>query len=157
MNHKDTKAQSKKIGFISLGCPKNRVDSEVMLGQLAKQGYEITANAEEAEIVVVNTCGFIEPAKEESIRTILEMVEHKKNGACQRVVVAGCLVERYREEIQKEIPEVDAFLGVNELEQIVQICDPDSESSADTVSDYRSDLYLYNDETPRLLSTPAHF
>lgn len=175
----------KKIGFISLGCPKNRVDSEVMLGQLAAQGYQISPSEEEAEVLVVNTCGFIEPAKEESIRTILEMVQRKKDGLCKRVVVTGCLVERYRREIEADIPEVDALLGVNELERIAAICDPDSAGqrgiadefvildnggksngtshSAPLVdrpsptADHRSDLYLYNDQTPRLLSTPGHY
>src|SRR5438093_4829574 len=92
-----------KIGFVSLGCPKNLVDSEVMLGTLARQGYSITANKEEADVIVVNTCGFIDSAKKESIDTILEMAELKQ-GNCKKLVVAGCLAERYRSEILKEIP-----------------------------------------------------
>ena len=99
-----------KVGFISLGCPKNLVDSEVMMGVLARSGYEMTPRADEADILVVNTCSFIEPARKESIETILEMVEHKKFGAAQKLIVAGCLVERYREQIQQEIPEVDAVV-----------------------------------------------
>jgi ribosomal protein S12 methylthiotransferase len=110
---------SKKVGFVSLGCPKNLVDSEVMMGLLEGQQHEITAEKESADIIVVNTCGFIDAAKQESIDTILEMAQYKQTGRCQRLIVTGCLVERYREELQEEIPEVDAFLGTNEVEQIV--------------------------------------
>jgi tRNA A37 methylthiotransferase MiaB len=101
----------KKVGFVSLGCPKNLVDSEVMMGQLKGAGYEITNNPNEAETVVVNTCGFIESAKQESIDAILEATNAKTNGIAKRVVVAGCLVERYRDDLMKELPEVDAFIG----------------------------------------------
>jgi len=111
-----------KIGMVSLGCPKNLVDSEVMLGVLARGGYELTPRAEDADVIVVNTCGFIEPAKRESIDTILEMAEHKKSGSARRLVVAGCLVERYRQEILKEIPEVDFVIGTNELERVLEAC-----------------------------------
>src|SRR5277367_3479846 len=97
-----------KVGFVSLGCPKNLVDSEVMMGMLHHNGAELTAHAEDAEIIVINTCSFIDSAKQESVNTILEMVKHKTEGRAQRIVVAGCLVERYRDEIQKNIPEVDA-------------------------------------------------
>ncbi len=103
----------KKVGFVSLGCPKNLVDSEVMMGQLAEAGYEITNNADEAETVVVNTCGFIESAKQESIDAILEATSLKADGKAKRVVVAGCLVERYRDDLMKELPDVDAFIGTN--------------------------------------------
>src|SRR3989440_9291208 len=95
-----------KVGFISLGCPKNLVDSEVMLGTLARQGYSITAQKEDADVIVVNTCGFIDSAKKESIDAILEMAELKLKGNCKKLVIAGCLAERYRSEIQKEIPEI---------------------------------------------------
>ncbi len=101
----------KKVGFVSLGCPKNLVDSEVMMGQLAGAGYEITNNADEADTVVVNTCGFIESAKQESIDAILEATRWKSGGHASRVIVAGCLVERYRDDLIKELPEVDAFIG----------------------------------------------
>ena len=100
-----------KVGFVSLGCPKNLVDSEVMLGTLSEQGYEITPDKELADVIVVNTCGFIDSAKEESIDTILEMARFKEVGRCQKLVVAGCLAERYRSEIQKEIPEIDVVFG----------------------------------------------
>src|SRR3972149_7059177 len=96
-----------KVGLVSLGCPKNLVDSEVMLGILARQGYELTRRPEDAEILIVNPCSFIEPAKRESIDTILEMAEFKKTGSARRLVVAGCLVERYRQDILKGIPEID--------------------------------------------------
>lgn len=110
-----------KIGFVSLGCPKNLVDSEVMMGMLHHAGGELTSQAEDAEILVVNTCSFIDSAKQESVNTILEMVQHKQanGGKAQRLIVAGCLVERYRDEIQKNIPEVDAVVGTGELESIL--------------------------------------
>ncbi|MGH9526340.1 MAG: 30S ribosomal protein S12 methylthiotransferase RimO, partial [Terriglobales bacterium] len=107
-----------KVGFVSLGCPKNRVDSEVMMGLVTRHGYQITPRAEDAEILVVNTCSFIESARQESVDTILEMAECKKSGRARRLIVAGCLVERYREQIRREIPEVDAVVGTNELEGI---------------------------------------
>ncbi len=106
-----------KVGFISLGCPKNLVDSEVMMGILARDGYELTPRADEAEILVVNTCSFIESAQKESVDTILEMAEHKKFGAAKKLIVAGCLVERFREQILEQIPEVDAVVGTGEVEK----------------------------------------
>ncbi len=108
------------VGFISLGCPKNLVDSEVMMGLLDRAGARLTNNPEDAEILVVNTCSFIDSAKQESVNTILEMVQHKTNGTAKRLIVAGCLVERYRDEIQKNIPEVDAVVGTGELEAILE-------------------------------------
>jgi ribosomal protein S12 methylthiotransferase len=111
-----------KVGFVSLGCPKNLVDSEVMMGLLDRAGGELTSRAEDAEILVVNTCSFIDSAKQESVNTILEMVQHKvaNGGKAQRLIVAGCLVERYRDEIRKNIPEVDAVVGTGELEAILE-------------------------------------
>jgi ribosomal protein S12 methylthiotransferase len=110
-----------KVGFVSLGCPKNLVDSEVMMGLLHHGGAQLTPRAEDAEIIVINTCSFIDSAKQESVNTILEMVQHKQQngGRAKRIVVAGCLVERYRDEIQKNIPEVDAVVGTGELEAIL--------------------------------------
>jgi ribosomal protein S12 methylthiotransferase len=107
------------VGFISLGCPKNLVDSEVMMGLLDRAGARLTAHPEEAEILIVNTCSFIDTAKQESIDTILEMARHKTTGAAKKLIVAGCLVERYRDEIRKSIPEVDAVVGTGELESIL--------------------------------------
>ncbi len=108
-----------KVGFVSLGCPKNLVDSEVMMGLLHHNGAQLTPDAADAEIIVINTCSFIDSAKQESVNTILEMVAHKTEGRARKIVVAGCLVERYRDEIQKNIPEVDAVVGTGELENIL--------------------------------------
>src|SRR5271170_5857255 len=108
-----------KVGFVSLGCPKNLVDSEVMMGMLAHAGAELTPNAADADVIVVNTCSFIASAQQESVDTILEMARHKTGGKAKRLVVAGCLVERFRNDIQKNIPEVDAVIGTGELENIL--------------------------------------
>jgi ribosomal protein S12 methylthiotransferase len=113
-----------KLGLISLGCPKNLVDSEVMLGLAQRAGHEITRNPEESDVLVVNTCAFIDKAKQESIDTILEMAEHKKHGRCRQLVVAGCLAERYRDELRAQIPEIDAIIGTGEVEQIVNAIGP---------------------------------
>jgi ribosomal protein S12 methylthiotransferase len=139
--------------MVSLGCPKNLVDSEVMLGVLARQGYELTPRAEEAEVIIVNTCAFIEPAKRESINTILEMAEYKKTGAARKLVVTGCLVERYRQEILDEIPEVDFVIGANELERIFEAC---REGNGGRSLPGAAEPYLYHDLTPRVLSTPPY-
>jgi ribosomal protein S12 methylthiotransferase len=140
-----------KIGFVSLGCPKNLVDSEVMMGQLVSRGHELTAHAEEAEVLVVNTCSFIDPAKQESVDTILEMAEYKKTGKARRLIVAGCLVERYRGDIRKDLPEVDALVGTNELDRIVALCEGEEPDAA------APEPYLYHDATPRVLATPRHY
>src|SRR5271155_906882 len=108
-----------RVGFVSLGCPKNLVDSEVMMGLLARAGAELTTRAEDADVIVVNTCSFIESAQQESVNTILEMAGHKTDGRARKLVVAGCLVERFRDQIRKDIPEVDAVVGTGELEQIL--------------------------------------
>ncbi len=140
-----------KIGFVSLGCPKNLVDSEVMMGQLTSSGHELTPHPSDADVIVVNTCSFIDPAKQESVDTILEMAEYKKTGRAQRLIVAGCLVERYRADIQKNIPDVDAVIGTNELEKITALCEG-IEPQANPF-----EPYLYHDATPRVLATPKHF
>src|SRR4051794_18205067 len=108
-----------KIGLVSLGCPKNLVDSEVMLGLAQGAGHELTEDAALADVLVVNTCAFIDRAKQESIDTILELAQHKKNGRCTKLVVTGCLAERYRDELKAEIPEIDVVLGTGEVESIV--------------------------------------
>src|SRR5437764_5458640 len=108
-----------KIGLISLGCPKNLVDSEVMLGLAQQAGHELTQDPAGAEVLIVNTCAFIDSAKQESIDAILEMAQHKKDGACKRLIVTGCMAERYRDELQKQIPEIDAVLGTGEVPEIV--------------------------------------
>ena len=148
----------KKVGFVSLGCPKNLVDSEVMMGQLAEAGYEITNNAEEAETVVVNTCGFIESAKQESIDAILEATRLKEEGKAKRVVVAGCLVERYRDDLMKELPEVDAFIGTSQVNEILKAADEtfDARNLALSPIGNKTATYLYDFDTPRLRATESH-
>jgi ribosomal protein S12 methylthiotransferase len=141
-----------KVGFVSLGCPKNLVDSEVMMGHLTARGHELTAHPDQADVLVVNTCSFIDPAKKESVDTILEMAEYKKVGRAKRLVVAGCLVERYRGDIEKDLPEVDALVGTNDLDSIVAVCEGIEEPAT-----AGSGLYLYHDLTPRVLSTPRHY
>src|SRR5260370_821158 len=168
-----------KVGFVSLGCPKNLVDSEVMMGTLAQAGAEMVARAEDADVIVVNTCSFIERAQGESVNSILEMARHK-SGKARKIVVGGCLVERYRDEIRRNIPEVDAVVGTGELENILAasgIAPTDPSDSPCGIPTSRaegdaraaqgrfsreswdgaiSDLpnYLYNESTPRVLATP---
>jgi len=170
-----------KVGFVSLGCPKNLVDTEVMMGLLARAGAELSPRAEDADVIVVNTCSFIESAQQESVNTILEMAGHKTSGRAKKLVVAGCLVERFRDEIRKRIPEVDAVVGTGELQNILaatgigpakaQNVSPFVVLQSRAEGDARAaqgrfsrgqwdgaiaDLpnYLYDDETPRILATP---
>jgi ribosomal protein S12 methylthiotransferase len=140
-----------KVGFVSLGCPKNLVDSEVMMGILTREGYELTPRADEAEILVVNTCSFIESAQKESVDAILEMAEHKKFGAARKLIVAGCLVERFREQILEQVPEVDAVVGTGEVERILEAVDGDLR-----VLPAAPPAFLYHDLTPRVITTPRH-
>src|ERR1700757_1997554 len=140
-----------KVGFISLGCPKNLVDSEVMMGILAREGYELTPRADDAEILVVNTCSFIEPAQKESVDTILEMAEHKKFGAAKKVIVAGCLVERFRAQILEKVRAVDAVVGTGEVERIIEAVEGDLR-----VLPAEPPAFLYHDLTPRVVTTPRH-
>jgi ribosomal protein S12 methylthiotransferase len=149
----------KKVGFVSLGCPKNLVDSEVMMGHLKQNGYEITPDAADAETVVVNTCGFIDSAKKESIDAILEAARLKTEGHAKRLIVAGCLVERYRDELKAEIPEVDAFIGTNQINDILTVCDPKTNTRSLPVVQLgnQSSTYLYDESTPRVLATPSHY
>ncbi|HZI86106.1 MAG TPA: 30S ribosomal protein S12 methylthiotransferase RimO [Pyrinomonadaceae bacterium] len=148
-----------KIGFISLGCPKNLVDSEVMMGQLKANGYEITANADDADTIVVNTCGFIDSAKKESIEAILEAANLKTDGKASRLIVAGCLVERYRDDLKAEMPEVDAFIGTSQINDILAVCDPKTNTRSLPVIPLgnQSSTYLYDESTPRVLATPGHY
>src|ERR671915_178846 len=148
----------KKVGFVSLGCPKNLVDSEVMMGQLKAKGYEITSDAAEAETLVVNTCGFIDAAKKESVDAILEAARLKSEGKCQRLVVAGCLVERYRDELRAEMPEVDAFIGTSQINQITEVCDEKVNTRSLPVLPLgnQTATYLYDESTPRVLATPGY-
>ena len=140
-----------KVGFVSLGCPKNLVDSEVMMGILTRNGYELTPHASEAEVLVVNTCSFIAPAEQESVEAILEMAEYKKFGAARKLIVAGCLVERYRNDILAQIPEVDAVIGTGEVERILEAVRGNLRPGTSEPS-----AFLYHDFTPRVLATPRH-
>jgi ribosomal protein S12 methylthiotransferase len=143
-----------KVGFVSLGCPKNLVDSEVMMGILTRAGYEITPRAGDADVLVVNTCSFIAPAQQESVQSILEMAEYKKFGRAQKLIVAGCMVERFRHEIREQIPEVDAVIGTGEIEKILEVCE--GEVREDAPGGGELPKYLYHDTTPRILATPRH-
>jgi ribosomal protein S12 methylthiotransferase len=140
-----------KVGFVSLGCPKNLVDSEVMMGILARGGYELTPRADEADVLVVNTCSFIEAAQKESVDVILEMAEHKKFGAAKKLIVAGCLVERYRAQILEQVPEVDAVVGTGEVERILEAVEGDLR-----MLPAEAPAFLYHDLTPRVVTTPRH-
>src|SRR5206468_9560208 len=152
-----------KIGLVSLGCPKNLVDSEVMLGLAREAGHGLTPDPSAADVIVVNTCAFIDSAKRESVDAILEMAQHKKDGTCRRLIVTGCLAERYRAELQQEIPEIDAILGTGEVPGIVSAIDGGAGRPAATVapltfhtgSHHTASLptYLYDAETPRYLAT----
>ncbi len=151
-----------KIGFVSLGCPKNLVDGEVMLGIAQNAGHEFTSDASAADVLVVNTCAFIDSAKQESIDAILEMAQMKKEGNCSRLVVTGCLGERYRDELRKEIPEIDAVLGTGEVEGIVDAIGGSGapNGAVAPLTFHRKKVlptYLYDANTPRLLTTPKHF
>ena len=169
-----------KIGMISLGCPKNLVDSEVMLGLAQKAGHLLTRDAADAEVLVVNTCAFIDKAKQESIDAILEMAEHRKNGRCRTLVVAGCMAERYRDELRAQIPEIDVVIGTGEVPAIVDAIGGSAGSAArnpayvplfrangetiETSTPVAGGLkasglptYIYDADTPRLLATPRHY
>ncbi len=144
--------QSAGIYFVSLGCPKNRVDTEVMLGLATAAGHRPVDRPEDAEVIVVNTCGFIDSAKEESVDTILELAEHKRQGGCRRLIVAGCLVQRHGDELAREIPEIDWLLGAADFPAVVDAIAADR--GGVRVSETPS--YLYDHATPRILSGPRH-
>lgn len=142
-----------KLHFISLGCPKNLVDSEVMLGQLVHAGFVLTENPSDAEAIVINTCAFIEDARKEAIDTILEMTEFKKKGRCRLIAVAGCLPQRYKNEIKKLLPEVDIFIGAGEFHRIAGFM-KDWESGQEV--HVGKPTYIYDHESPRIHITPSH-
>lgn len=144
-----------KVSLISLGCPKNLVDSEVMLGQLPLDRYEIVTDESVADIIVVNTCAFINDAKEESIDTILEVADYKEQGCCKVLVVTGCLPQRYRETLQSQLPEVDLFLGTSEGARIVELVEQYLQKGSPTLEIGRPD-YLYDHTTPRVNSSPTY-
>lgn len=144
-----------KVSLVSLGCPKNLVDSEVMLGHLPLDRYEIVLDESQADIIIVNTCAFINDAKEESVDTILEVSDYKEQGNCKLLVVAGCLPQRYQDVLKKQLPEVDLFLGTSEGAQIVELIERQLQSSVPTQQIGTPD-YLYDHETPRVNSSPTY-
>jgi ribosomal protein S12 methylthiotransferase len=165
---KGAESVAKTVGLIGLGCAKNRVDGEVMLGLLQQAGYEVAAEPEQAEMLIIHTCGFIGAAKEESVETILEAAEWRRQG--KRLVVTGCLVQRYAQDLLKEIPEIDALMGTADLNRIVEVCD--RLTTVPPAAGRRQGAcrkpiepkvwlgdppYLYEADTPRLLSTPSHY
>ena len=144
----------RKVGVVSLGCSKNRVDTELMLGKLREAGYTFTAQPEEADVILVNTCGFIESAKQESIDTILEMAQYKETGKLKALIVSGCLSGRYRGELAENLPEVDAFLGVTAQDEIVAAVEK-------ALGGERTEQYhaaeVSGDYANRLLTTPGYY
>ncbi len=144
---------TKRIAFISLGCPKNLIDSEAMLGQLVEKGYTIAADPSDSEIIIVNTCGFIEPAKKESIETILRAAQYKTQDPDKKLIVAGCLVQRYGKELKKEMPEVDHFVTLNDVERIVEACG----TEFDERLDQQPAEYIYDGKVRRILTTPGSY
>lgn len=147
-------AKGYKVGMISLGCPKNQVDGEALLAKLAAAGYQIVNEIENSDVMIVNTCGFIEDAKREAIDTILEVGQYKEAGVISALVVTGCLAERYQDEILKEMPEVDAVIGIGANADIVKVCD--KALCGIQTSNYPNKCYLPIDDE-RLLSTPSHW
>jgi ribosomal protein S12 methylthiotransferase len=140
----------KKIGMVSLGCPKNTVDSERVMGDLVSSGFSLTPDEEDAEVIIVNTCGFIESAAKESVDTILEMAQHKKDGKCKQLIVTGCMAERYGQDLLDEIPEIDHMLGVGQYPQLKNIIEENNPSSKNHVA---TPAEYYESYTDRLLTT----
>ena len=166
---------AKRVALVTLGCAKNLLDSEVMAGVLARRGYALTGDPAEAEVVLVNTCGFIGPAKEEGVNTILDLARHRRDGNCRQLVVAGCLAQRYAGELAEEIPEIDRIVGLDQVAQIGDLLEEIPDRMPDGTPDGRvgrvgriparrtpplradhSVTWLYDHETPRLRSTPPH-
>ncbi|HEY6873766.1 MAG TPA: 30S ribosomal protein S12 methylthiotransferase RimO [Geobacteraceae bacterium] len=149
------KATKEKVSLVSLGCPKNLVDAEVMLGYLSREEYEVTTDEREADIIIVNTCSFIKEAKQESIDTILDLADRKQDGRCRLLIVTGCLPQRYQEELAKELPEVDIFVGTGDYPRIAEIIA--EKQGTDEQLRYTGDPnFLYDDELPRLQSSPYY-
>lgn len=152
---KQETAQNKKVHFISLGCPKNLVDSEIMAGTLMKDGYEVVGEADQADTVIVNTCGFIEDSKKESIQRILDMSDLKQEGKIKKVVVAGCLTQRYKDDLVEGLPEADLFVGSGEFQNIAKILKK-SEGGDTQKTFFNLPTYLQEEATPRVNSQPGH-
>ena len=148
-------ASGKKVHFVSLGCPKNLVDSEIMLGHLMKDGYSVTDNSDEADTIVVNTCGFIEDAKRESLSKILEMSEMRKEGKLKQLVVAGCLTQRYKDDLVEGLPEADLFIGSGEFQNIATILKRHEAGEAKKTF-FNLPTYLQEETTPRVNSQPGY-
>jgi len=143
------------VSLVSLGCPKNLVDAEVMLGHLPEERYEIITDESQADIIIINTCSFIEDAKEESVETILEVAEYKEQGPCHLLVVSGCLPQRYQDELTRELPEVDLFVGTGDAPRIVDLIERQLEKDTPSQEIGTPD-YLYDDQTPRVNSSPFY-
>ena len=141
------------VGMVSLGCPKNLVDGEVMLGHLTRRGHRLVGDAKEADVVVVNTCAFIDRAKQESIDAILEMAREKESGSVRRLVVTGCLAQRYDEELRREIPEIDATLGTGQVDDVLRAVE--GEATVTDAAGQRPE-WIYDHTSPRVLTTPPH-
>lgn len=146
---------NRKVSLVSLGCPKNLVDAEIMLGSLTKIGYEVTTDEKEAEVIIVNTCSFIKEAKEESVDTILDLADRKHDARCQLLVVSGCLPQRYQEELAKELPEVDIFIGTGDYPRIAEII-AEHQEKGEQLCYTGNPEFIYNDELPRLPSSPYY-
>ncbi|QDK47228.1 30S ribosomal protein S12 methylthiotransferase RimO [Bdellovibrio sp. ZAP7] len=152
---KQETVENKKVHFISLGCPKNLVDSEIMAGTLMKDGFQVVGEAEEADTVIVNTCGFIEDSKKESIQRILDMSDLKQQGKVKKVVVAGCLTQRYKDDLVEGLPEADLFVGSGEFQNISKIL-KNSEAGEKQKTFFNLPTYLQEEATPRVNSQPGH-
>ena len=153
------KQEKTKIGMISLGCPKNLVDTEVMLGLLSKDQYEITGDQDDADVMIVNTCAFIEDSKKESVDTILEVAELKKTGKLKKLVVTGCLAQRYKAKLERELPEVDHFVGTGEFQNITEFVRQTPSNTKELPvarSKVAKPLYVYDELTPRISTLPPH-
>jgi ribosomal protein S12 methylthiotransferase len=149
------KKTTEKVSMVSLGCPKNLVDAEVMLGYLSREGYEVTTDETQADIIIVNTCSFIKEAKQESIDTILDLADRKHDARCKLLIVTGCLPQRYQEELARELPEVDIFVGTGDYPRIVEII-AEKRTSSEQLCYIGDPNFVYNDELPRLQSSPHY-
>lgn len=148
--------QKQKVSMVSLGCPKNLVDAEVMLGVLSKQEYEITTDEKDADVIIVNTCSFIKEAKQESIDAILDLAERKHDGRCHTLIVSGCLPQRYQEELARELPEVDIFIGTGDYPRIAEIL-AEKSGTPEQLRYVGDPDYIYDESLPRLNSSPAWY
>ncbi len=147
---------NKKVSMVSLGCPKNLVDAEVMLGILVQNGYEITMDEKDADLIIVNTCAFIKEAREESIDTVLDLADRKNDGRCKTLVMAGCMSQRYKADMARELPEVDIFIGTGDYPRIAEILDEHSSGKLQ-ICDIGDPNYIFDESLPRLNSSPGWY